>query len=120
MQTSPAHRLMSRRTKTLVPIATYLLYSVVTKGVPHKIQQKRQLAKSYHDRKVKVLLDLDIGQEVHLAPTRRGSSWKKETYTEALRQVVPGRDGWRSIPGKTGKPSGHSRKPQLLTNQNLH
>ena len=77
---------MSRNTKTLVPIATYLLYSEVTKGVPDKIQQKRQLAKSYHDQKVKVkvLLDLDIGQEVHLAPTCRGSSWKKETCVQKL------------------------------------
>ena len=34
IQTSPAQRLMSRRTKTLVPIATYLLYSEVPEGVP--------------------------------------------------------------------------------------
>ena len=48
---------------------------------------------------------------------------KRNMSTEALRQVVPGRDSWRSIPGKTGKPSGCSRKPHLLkmlTNQNPH
>ena len=84
MQTSPAQRLMSRRTKTLVPIATYLLYSEVPEGVPDKIQRKRQLAKRYHDRKVKVLPDLDIGQEVRLAPTQRGSPWKTGTCVQKL------------------------------------
>ena len=44
----------------------------------------RQIAKSYHDQKMKVLLDLDIGQEVHLAPTRRGSCWIKETCVQKL------------------------------------
>ena len=84
MQISPAQRLMSRRTKTLVPIATYLLYSEVPEGVPDKIQRKRQLAKRYHDRKVKVLPDHDIGQEVRLALTQRGSPWKTGTCVQKL------------------------------------
>ena len=72
MQTSPAQRLMSRRTKTLVPISTNLLYPEVPEGVQHQIQRKRQMAKIYHDRNVKVLPDLEIGQEVRLAPLQRG------------------------------------------------
>ena len=84
MQTSPVQHLMSRRTKTLVPIATNLLYPEVPEGVPDKIQQKRQTAKSYHDRKVKVLPNLDIGQEARLTPTHRGSSWKAGSCLQKL------------------------------------
>ena len=68
MQTSPAQRLMSRRTKTLVPISTNFLFPEVPEGVQNQLQQKRQMAKSYHDRNVKVLPDLEIGQEVRLTP----------------------------------------------------
>ena len=40
MQTSPAQRLMSRRTKTLVPISSNLLYPEVPEGVQNQIQRK--------------------------------------------------------------------------------
>ena len=40
MQTSPVQRLMSRRTKTLVPIATSLLKPEVADGVTEKIELK--------------------------------------------------------------------------------
>ena len=53
------------------------------KDVREAIARKKDAHKN-HDQKVKVLLDLDIGQEVHLAPTRRGSSWKKETCVQKL------------------------------------
>lgn len=84
IQSSPVQRLMSRRTKTLVPIATNLLYPDVPEGVTDKIQQKRQKAKSYHDRNVKVLPDLDIGQEVRIAPLHRGKSWEVGTCLQKL------------------------------------
>ena len=84
IQSSPVQRLMSRRTKTLVPIATNLLYPNVPEGVTDKIQLKRQKAKSYHDRNVKILPDLDIGQEVRIAPLHRGKSWEVGTCLQKL------------------------------------
>lgn len=66
IQFGPVQRLTSRRTKTSVPIATNLLYPEVLERVTDKIQQ------SYHDRNVKVLPDLNIGQEVQIAPIHRG------------------------------------------------
>ena len=84
MQTSPAQRLMSRRTKTLVPISSNLLYPEVPEGVQNQIQRKRQKAKSFHDRNVKVLPDLEIGQEVRLSPLQRGKPWKAGTCVEKL------------------------------------
>ena len=80
--------------------------------MPDKIQRKRHLAKSYQNRKVKVLPDLNIGQEVRLAPTQRQFLEIRNLCKKALRQIIPGRDSWRSIPAKQ---AGRSRKPQLLT-----
>lgn len=84
MQTSPAQRLMSRRTKTLVPISSNLLYPEVLEGVQNQIQRKRHMAKSFHDRNVKVLPDLEIGQEVRLSPLQRGKPWKAGNCVEKL------------------------------------
>lgn len=75
---------MSRRTKTLVPIAINLLYPEVTEGVAEKIHQKRQKAMSYHNRNVKILQDLDIGQEVRIAPTHRDKTRKVGTCLKKL------------------------------------
>ena len=83
IQSSPVQRLMSRRTKTLVPIATNL-YPEVPEGVTDKIHPKRQKAKHYHDRNVKVLPDLDIGQAVRIAPVHRGKSWEVGTCLQKL------------------------------------
>ena len=48
MQTSPAQLLMSRRTKTLVPISFNLLYPEIP-GVQNQVHRKSQMAKSFHD-----------------------------------------------------------------------
>ena len=84
MQTSPVQRLISRRTKTLVPIATSLLKPEVADGVTDKIELKRQKAKSYHDKQAKRLPELEIGQEVRIAPNQRGKPWNLGTCTEKL------------------------------------
>jgi len=48
--TSPAQRLMSRRTRTLLLTAANLLYPKVPESVTEKLKLKRQKAKWYHDR----------------------------------------------------------------------
>ena len=84
IQSSPVQRLISRRTKTLVPIATNQLYPDTPEGVTNKIQQKCQKAKSYHDRNVKMLPDVEIGQEVCIAPIRRVKSWEVGTCIQKV------------------------------------
>ena len=84
MQRSPVQRLMSRRTKTLVPIAISFLKSEVADGVTEKIELKRQKAKSYHDKQAKRLPELEIGQEMQIAPNLRGKPWNLGTSTEKL------------------------------------
>ena len=81
---SPAQRLMSRRTKTLIPTASTLLHPHVVEGVKEKIRQKRQKAKGYHDKTGKALPPLEVGQEVLVAPLKRHQSWTTGTCVEKL------------------------------------
>lgn len=80
---SPAQRLMSRRTRTLLPIAANLLYPKVEEGVTKMLKLKRQKAKSYHDRSSIVLPELEIGQEVRVAG-QRNKTWEAGTCVEKL------------------------------------
>ena len=81
---SPAQRLMSRRTKTLIPTASTLFRPQVVEGVKKKIELKRQKAKSYYDRSAHPLPQLEIGQEVRVAPFKKGQSWQAGTLVEQL------------------------------------
>ena len=80
---SPAQRLMPRRTRTLLPISANLLYPKVEEGVTKKLKVKRQKAKSYHDRSSIVLPELEIGQEVRVAG-QRNKTWEEGTCVEKL------------------------------------
>ena len=82
--TSPAQRLMSRRTKTLIPTASTLLLPQVVEGVEKEIELKRQKAKSYYDRSAHPLPSLEVGQEVRVAPLKKGQSWQAGTLVEQL------------------------------------
>lgn len=81
---SPAQRFMSRRTKTLMPTASTLLRPQVVEGVEKKIELKRQKAKSYYDRPAHPLPQLEIAQEVRVAPLKKGQSWQAGTLVEQL------------------------------------
>ena len=81
---SPAQRLMSRRTKTLMPTASTLLRPRVVQGVESQIESKRQKAKLYHDKTAKPLPQLDVGQDVRVAPFQRGKSWQTGTMVKQL------------------------------------
>ena len=67
MNSSPSQRLMSHRTRTLVPVVSALLYPKVITDVKEKLQVKRRMANSYHDRTSKTLPPLEVGQEVRVA-----------------------------------------------------
>ena len=84
LDTSPAQRLMSRRTRTLLPTASGLLYPEVAQVTEEKIKAKREKAKYYYDRTAKKLPELEIGQEVRIAPLKRHHPWKSGTCVEKL------------------------------------
>ena len=58
---SPVQRSMSRRTRTLPPTATNLLYPKVPENVDQLLKLKRQKAKFYHDRSSRILPEIEIG-----------------------------------------------------------
>ena len=73
---SPAQRLMSRRTRGLLPTATTLLKPKVEEGVREKIKLRKQKAKVYHDHTAKTMPELDIGQDVRVAPDSKHKLWR--------------------------------------------
>lgn len=86
MASSPAQRLMSRRTRTLLPTANQLLMPQVVENVPGKIEQRRQKAKQYYDRGSKELPQLKIGEQVRVkpSPSQRDKRWRLGTCQQQL------------------------------------
>ena len=75
---------MSHRTRTLLPTATNLLYPKVPEKVDQLLRLKRQKAKFYHDRSSRVLPEIEIGQDVRVAPLQKNNVWKRGTCVEKL------------------------------------
>ncbi|PFX15913.1 Bifunctional polynucleotide phosphatase/kinase [Stylophora pistillata] len=65
MESSPAQRLMSRRTRTLLPTASNLVLPKIPKNVNAKLKLKRQKAKWYNDHTSRSLPELHVGQEAN-------------------------------------------------------
>jgi len=84
MKSSPAQRLMSRRTQTFLPKATSLLHPKVVEGVEDQIKQKKQKAKHYHDCIVKLLPEIEVGREVRVAPIECIKLWKSAMCVQKL------------------------------------
>ena len=75
MDSSPAQRLMSRRTRTTLPIATHLLSPEVQAEVEAKLAHKRRRSKKYYDTGSKELPELEIGQPVRMQS--EGGKWRR-------------------------------------------
>ena len=63
---SPAQRLFSRRTKTLLPTSEKILQPEIPTDVRDKIKRKRQDAKLHYDKKAKEIPELVTGQDVYV------------------------------------------------------
>ena len=72
---SPAQKLMSRRTRTLLPTPDVFLQPEVIKGVPENIKLQKQKAKRQYDKTAKPLPELQIGQHIKLQPISRNTPW---------------------------------------------
>ena len=53
-------------------------------NVDQLIRLKRQKAKFYHDRLSRVLPEIEIGQDVRVAPLQKNDVWKSGTCVEKL------------------------------------
>ena len=82
--TSPAQRMMSRRTQTMIPTAETLLRSRVEKGITKAMMNKRLRSKQYYDRVSRILPELHNEQPVTV------QVWgKKWSLGKAIRKVAP-------------------------------
>ena len=87
MDSSPAQRLMNRRTKTLLPTARALLQPRVTypEKEKRKLEKKQEQQAKYYNRGAKHLQELAKGDVVRMKPFRLGDKiWKKAVVTAHL------------------------------------
>ena len=68
MSSSPAQRLMSRRTETRLPTTRSLLKPEIAKSVSSEIRHNKDFKCKYYNQTAKDLPELKQGQEVWLAP----------------------------------------------------
>ena len=76
MGSSPAQRLHSRRTRSLLPLSEGLLQPMVVPNVQDKLVQARTRQAHYYDRNSKELKPLQAGDVVRVKPTT-GKKWFK-------------------------------------------
>ena len=83
MSTSPAQRLMNRRTKTLLQTARALLQPKVTEEYL-AIKQAKEQQKSYYDKTAIDLPVLKESQRVRIQPFTKSKTWEEATITKQL------------------------------------
>ena len=99
MDSSPAQRLLGRRTKTIIPTARSLLESrsTVTKQETDQLKMIQRRQAWYYDRSARDLPTLHEGDTVRMKPFSLGDkSWKKAKVVERLDDrsyEVEGTDG---------------------------
>ncbi|KAI8493812.1 hypothetical protein Bbelb_281590 [Branchiostoma belcheri] len=83
---SPAQRLMSRRTRTPVPIMTKALEPKVVQDVPHSITERKARTKRRYDEGARSLPPLQPGQQVRVevAPNRKTAEWRSGTLVQRV------------------------------------
>ena len=77
MDSSPAQRLFSRRTRTSLPIASQLLQPQLVPDMGGKLQERKLKQAMYYNRGAKVLQPLQEGDVVRVRPLNRRSKWFK-------------------------------------------
>ena len=89
---SPAQRLMSRKTHTLLPTTASLLHPTVNHSSVDSLQLKRKKTKFSPDRNIMQLPELEIGREVKVTQqqfTHKNSRWRSVTKNEdELRAIL--------------------------------
>ena len=85
--TSPAQLLMSRRTKTKLPISEHLLRPRVVDNVAEKIQKRQSNQRKHYDKGAQDLSPLQKGDVIRMQPFELGQ--KKWTKAQVMKQVGP-------------------------------
>ena len=86
VKTSPVQRLMSKRTKSLLPIDSKLLYPKVVDNVQNDVLCKSAKSKKSYDRNCMSLPVLRKGDVVRVQPLNRNGTWE---MGKCIKQVAP-------------------------------
>ena len=81
---SPAQRLLGRRTKTLLPTSSRLLMPETIRGVPSKLVERQQKQATYYNRGARDLKPLSVGDNVYIAPAPGKHKWISGVVTRCL------------------------------------
>ena len=85
MDSSPVQRLMSRRTRSILPISESLLLPSVVPDFKTKIEHKCRLTKQQHDKRAYNLPQLEIGQTIYVMPKAgQEHRWEKAIRKDNL------------------------------------
>ncbi|XP_021370584.1 uncharacterized protein K02A2.6-like [Mizuhopecten yessoensis] len=84
MESSPAQRLMGRRTQTQLPTKATLLKPQIPKSVPRKLEAMKEKQAFYYNRNAKDLKPLRSGDIVRIAPTQGLKEWKQGTVQKEV------------------------------------
>ena len=90
LQTSPAQRLMCRRTQTLLPMNRKLLKQKVPENQKHLMNKKKQAQIKHYNKTARNLQPLKQGDIVRVQPTNNdkqtNAEWRKAQITKKLDQ----------------------------------
>ena len=70
--------------KNLLPTTTNLQYPKVPENMDQLLKLKRRKAKFYPDRSSRILREIEIGQDVRVAPLQKNDVWKRCTCIEKI------------------------------------
>ena len=85
MDSSPVQRLMSRRTRSTLPISESLLLPSVVPDVKTNIEHKRRPTKQQHDKRAFNLPQLEIGQPIYVkSKAGQEHKWEKAICKDKL------------------------------------
>ncbi|MGH0142006.1 UNVERIFIED_CONTAM: hypothetical protein FKN15_074960 [Acipenser sinensis] len=86
MKSSPIQRLMSRRTRTLLPTAQQLLKPKVVEDVTERKEIRQQKTKHYYNRQAKDMPELQEGQTIRalLTPNSKSNKWEPGICTKQI------------------------------------
>ena len=92
--TSPAQRLMGRRTRTTVPIHHKLLEPEKVDGVMHQLKRQKERQAMYYDRSAQDMPELEVGDHVWVQPND-GPQWSEEKGNRVPRKPIVSFGGCR-------------------------
>lgn len=84
LQSSPAQRLLGRRTRTLLPLSDKLLKPLSVPQVTEQLKARKRRQKKYYDRGTKELRGLNAGEPVYVLLNKEHSTWTPATIIQQV------------------------------------